>query len=83
MSILSFDIQRLNRVPTLSEYGTAKKEFEKMEIGFDVGEKCGDKTVIMLVDKDTLLHMYWKSIPKDDKRSIKVGNKLEPPFDTL
>ncbi|GAG81451.1 unnamed protein product, partial [marine sediment metagenome] len=37
----------------------------------------------ILVDEDTLLEMYWKSISKDDKRNIKVGDKLKPLSDTL
>jgi len=65
-----YDLDRLNRPPTLSEYATAKKEYE---VGVDVaeGEDC---SVEMIVDIETLLLMYWNSIPKDQKRIIKVGD---------
>ena len=61
----------VDRISTLGEYGTAKKE---MEIGVDVANGQS-KSVTMLVDQDTLLKMYWNSIPKENKRMIKVRDE--------
>lgn len=61
----------VDRVPTLDEYGTTKKE---MEIGVDIAND-ESKSVTMLVDRDTLIKMYWNSIPKENKRMIKVRDE--------
>ena len=66
-----YDVNRLNRVPTFSEYSTAKKEYE---IGVDEADG-EDRSVEMVVDQETLLLMYWDNIPKDKKRKIEVGDE--------
>jgi len=74
-----YDLERLNRPPTLSEYATAKKEFEA-----DVDESSGDDTtVVMLVSRETLLKMYWNSIPDDKKRKIKIGESHDTKFNKI
>ena len=66
-----FDVNRLSRPPTMSEYATAKKTYE---IGVDEADG-EDHSVEMVVDQETLLMMYWNSIPKDKIRKIKVGDE--------
>ena len=55
----------------MSEYATAKKEYE---IGVDEADG-EDHSVEMIVDQETLLLMYWNNIPKDKKRKIEVGDE--------
>jgi hypothetical protein len=66
-----YDANRLSRPPTMSEYATAKKEYE---IGVDKADG-EDQSVEMIVDVDTLLLMYWNTIPKDQKFIIKAGDE--------
>ena len=89
-----FDLDRLNRPPTLSEYATAKKGFEDQNpdcgnpkckechkgfvVGVDPGSEEGDRTVVLVVDRETLLDIYWNTISSDKKRKIKVGNDHKP-----
>jgi hypothetical protein len=74
-----YDIDRFNRPPTLSEYATAKKEYE---IGVDEGSG-DDTTVVVLVSRKTLLDVYWNSIPNDEKRKIKIGDHHDPKFNKI
>ena len=52
-------------------------------VGVDPASDDGDTTVAFLVDKDTLLDIYWSLIPEDKKKKIPIGeshdkNKLLP-----
>ena len=76
---MNFNTERLKRPPTLSEYATAKKEYE---MGVDKGKEDGDTTVAFLVDKDTILDMYWSMIPEKSKRKIVVGGKHDEKYRT-
>ncbi len=74
-----FDVDRLNRVPTLSEYATAKKEMEVEDdngiiVGVDLADG-DDETVCLVIDKDSMASIYWYSIPSKEKRKIKVGDE--------
>ena len=76
---MNFNTERLKRPPTLSEYATAKKS---MEVNIDQASKDGDTTVAFLVDKDTLLDMYWSSIPEKSKKRIVIGDKHDEKYRT-
>jgi hypothetical protein len=58
------------RPPTLAEYDMAKKEFE---IGVDLAAEGGDLSVEFMVDLNTLTLLYWKTIPKNKKRRVNIG----------
>lgn len=60
-----------SRTPTLDEYDRTKKE---MEIHVDPAVPGGDITVESVVDLNTLLLMYWTTIPNDEKRVIEIGD---------
>lgn len=81
------DLDRLNRPPTLSEYATAKKEFLTDENPDCGNPNCKDcyqirvdkaegesESVALVVDRETVLDLYWISIPKHEKRKIKIGD---------
>ena len=86
-----FDMDRLNRAPTLSEYATAKKEFEQKDCGNPKCKECykevivgidlaegDDETVCLVVDRETMACIYWNTIPPEQKRKIKIGDKHVP-----
>ncbi len=75
-----FDMERHNRPPTLSEYATAKKEMEdgpSVIVGIDLSEG-DDKTVCLVVDRETMACMYWNTVPPEQKRKIKISDKHVP-----
>lgn len=71
------DVNRLTRPPTLAKDNMAKKS---MKVNLDPASKDGDTSVAFLIDQDTLLDMYWNSIPDNEKRKIKVGECHEQTF---
>ena len=51
-------------------------ETENIEIGVDTGNG-NSMSVAFLVDRETLLEIYWNSIPANKKRKIPIGDKHE------
>jgi hypothetical protein len=60
-----------------------KECYKEIHVGIDPGSEEGDQTCVLIVDRETLLRMYWSGIPDDKKKKIKIGENHDTKFNKI